>query len=133
MKSALLTAALTACLCGCFSMESSVSCVTGDEHAVVSNAGCYLFNVIPLFCGNASPDENGQHAFPFVMFRDDVTMDKLQQRLMDRAAQTGRRAEDLAYHNYESVMITIPWTNFIIPIPYVLCTHEIQLSGVLRK
>ena len=124
----LLSAALS--LSGCFSLDSSRDPATGDEHVLVSNYGWRLFNSIPLFCGNAY---NGRDQLgPWAFFRDDVTMDKIQGRFMDYAKSNGTTIKDLTYHNYETVLFTIPSTAIPIPIPYIICYREIQLSGVVK-
>ena len=101
---------------------------TGQEHVHVSNYGWYLFHCIPLACGNAS---TGAWT-PWVIFRNDVTMDKVQDRLMRHAAERNKTPTDLSYHNYDTVFISIPFTGVPIPIPYLVCYREIQLSGVLK-
>ena len=123
-----LTVALS--LAGCFSLDSSRDPATGNEHVLVSNYGWRLFNCIPLFCGNAY---NGRDQLgPWAFFRDDVTLEKIQGRFMDYAKENGRTISDLSYHNYETVLFTIPSTAIPIPIPYIVCYREIQLSGVVK-
>lgn len=100
----------------------------GSEHVLCENYGWSLFGVIPLFCGNATPDA----WFPWAMFRDDVTMDKLQGRVTDYAAAHGRSVTNLTYFNDQDVLFEIPGTQIPIPIPYVVTYREIQISGELR-
>lgn len=69
---------VTLCLTGCFSIDSADVPQTGEEHVHVANYGWYLFNIVPLACGNAAEDPN----LPSIFFRNDVTMDKVQQRFM---------------------------------------------------
>ncbi|MGN0855150.1 MAG: hypothetical protein ACI4R9_06490 [Kiritimatiellia bacterium] len=114
------------CLAGCFSLDHGRFVRTNEEHVLVSNYGWYLFDYIPLVCGNANKDRR----LPWVMFRDDVQMDKIQYRFMDYAGE--RRARDLAYNTTDSVLLMIPGIGFPLPIPYVLTYREIQLSGVLE-
>ena len=52
--------------------------------------------------------------------------------MFNYARQQRRSAHDLIYHNYETIMMYIPLLGIPIPIPYVICYHEIQLSGVLK-
>lgn len=113
-------------LTGCFSLDHGRFVRTNEEHVLVSNYGWYLFNYIPLACGNANQDR----WLPWVMFRNDVQMDKIQGRFMDYAGP--RKMRDLAYTTSESVLLTIPGINLPLPIPYVLTYREIQLSGVLE-
>ena len=143
------------CLSGCFSIDCGRLIRTDEEHVLVSNYGWYLFNLIPLACGNA--DERS--SAPFMFFRNDVTMDKIQRRFMMYADEYGRRmaadgadaaepvsygktierisehvqVHDLAYTTRESVLFEIPSVNFPFPIPYILTYREIQLSGVLGR
>ena len=116
---------------GCFSIQHSAT-VRHDgceEHIFVSNYGWYLFNLVPLVCGNASHDP----VLPFVFFRDDVTMDKIQRRFMDEAFALGKtQIEDLHYINDDSILFEMPGFNFPIPVPYLLTFKEIKLSGDAR-
>ena len=113
-------------LTGCFSLDHGRFVRTPEEHVLVSNYGWYLFHYFPLACGNASKDR----WLPWVMFRNDVQMDKIQGRFMDYAGD--RKAHDLAYTTTESVMLHIPGLNLPLPVPYLLTYREIQLSGVLE-
>ena len=112
---------------GCFSVETAIIKSTGKEHVLVSNYGWYLFDVIPILCGNASCD-----AFlPMMLFRNDVTMDKIQKRFFIYADEHGKDASDLVYSNREQVLFEFPGSNISIPLPYLLTYREMQLSGVL--
>lgn len=119
-------AALASLAQGCFSLECTPMPRIGGEQMLVSNYGWYLFDAIPLACGNASEDR----LTPWVFFRNDVRMDKIQKRFTDRAARRGMNIEEMTYKTKESVMFEIPSLNFPLPIPYFLTYHEIQLSGV---
>ena len=113
-------------LAGCFSLDRASFFRTNEEHVLVSNYGWYLFHYFPLACGNASKDR----WLPWVMFRNDVQMDKIQARFMDYAGP--RHVRNLTYTTYDSVMLEIPGLNLPLPIPYLLTYREIQLSGVLE-
>ena len=113
---------------GCFTMERAVIPYTGgSEHMLASNYGWYLFNVIPLACGNAREDR----WTPWVLFRNDVTMDKIQRRFTGYAEEHGFEMHDLTYSTKASVMFDVPGMNLPLPVPYLLTYREIQLSGVL--
>jgi len=127
-------------LAGCYSMEvatssslktSALSSDDGSplEHVVVSNYGWYLFNWIPLACGNATP---GAY-FPWKFFSNQVRPDLLHDRLMAHAAAQNADMKDLSFIRHEKVFFDLPGTNFPVPIPYVLCYREIQFSGVLTQ
>jgi hypothetical protein len=126
--SVIATACVTLCLTGCFSLENASSRVSKDEEVVVRNYGWKLFYFIPVVCGNASENPFS----PWVFFRNDVDMNKLQSRLMDFAASNGKTPYKLVYHNYDTVMWEIPLVNLSLPIPYFLCYNEIQLSARLK-
>ena len=110
-------------LAGCYSMDissnkaishpsSSSNEVARAEHVVVSNYGWYLFNAIPLACGNADRDAK----FPWKYAR-----------------KQGADVGELTFFRDEQVFFSIPGSQFPVPIPYVLCFREIQFSGVLTK
>ena len=103
----------TLCLTGCLSTEVSKSEVCGTEHIFVDDYGWKLFNWIPLF-------------------RSDITLERVQKELMAESARRGKIATDLTIHSYDKVTFDIPLIVITIPIPYVICYHEIQVSGVLK-
>ena len=117
------------CLGGCFSIERAALPCTNDEHVLVSNYGWYLFHFIPIACGNAKEDR----WTPWVHFRDDVTMDKVQRRFMMLAKDPEEEIRNPTYTTYESVMLEIPGLNLPLPVPYLLTYREIQLSGIISK
>lgn len=118
----------TFCLTGCFTLESASIETTGEEHVHIANEGWYLFHKYPLVCGNA--DKNG--FLPFVFFRNDVKMNKLQERFFDYAEEQGKSSQDMNYMTSESVLFEVPGLSFPLPIPYLLTQRTIQLSGVLK-
>lgn len=120
--------AIPVVLTGCFSIEKGRLNSSGEEQVLVSNYGWYLFHFIPLACGNA----NERAITPWVLFRNDVTMDKVQKRFFSYAdTRENIKVEELSYRTYESVLFEIPGSNIPIPLPYILSYKEIQLSGVL--
>lgn len=117
-------------LAGCFSIENSCLKTTLDQQVVVSNYGWYLFEFIPLACGNA----NENASLPWAFFRNDVTMDKIQARFFSYVdKKDGFETIDLSYRVNESVLFEIPGSNIPIPLPYIFTYKEIQLSGVLAS
>jgi len=127
MQAALAATALLAA--GCFSLETGTVSSSGEKHVLVANYGWYLFHFIPVVCGNANP----RPWLPWVFFRDDVTMEKIQSRFMSHAESEGGDAYDLSYTTSESVMLNIPAMNLPLPLPYLLTYKDMQLSGTLRK
>ncbi len=115
---------------GCFTIDRAAVPTTDEDHQLVGNYGWYLFHVIPLACGNASEDA----WFPWVLFRNDVRMNKVQTRFMKEAEKCGKpKASNLAYITHEQVLFEVPGLNFPIPLPYFITYREIQLSGILTK
>lgn len=110
------------CLSGCLSIDTAATAYGGGEHVLARNYGWTLFNCIPLFCGNASADAT----CGFVMFRDDVTMERVQAKLAEYAA--GREIVCPVYHNADTVFITL----FGFPIPYLICYNEVSVSATLK-
>ena len=125
------TLGVTLCLTGCFSIETGTVPRTQNEHLIVSNYGWYLFHFIPVACGNASKDR----WLPWTLFRNDVTMHKIQSSFMDYAREHGGtdNVDNLSYTSRDSVMLEIPGLELPLPIPYLLTYREIQLSGEIRK
>ena len=123
MKNSILISLLgvTLCLTGCLSIDTA-PVKDGGEHIMVNNYGVKFCNWIPLFCGNAADDAS----CGFVLFRDDVTVEKLQHRLV--AAANGRMIECPSY----DVKSTIFHTLFGLPIPYLFTSKEITLSGTVK-
>ena len=127
-----------ALLCGCYSMEiadnpalrnSRPTDGTGKpvEHVLISNYGWYLFNCVPLVCGNASVGAS----FPWKFFSDQVNPGIVHDRMMEHAASRNADAEDLVANYDEKVFLQIPEVQ--VPIPFLLCYREIQMSAVLTE
>lgn len=131
IKSIFLFVAGMIFLSGCFSINSTTSHVSGEHHILVQNYGWRLFYAIPLFCGNATKPQ--ERIGPWAFFRDDVTLDKVQDRFFTYAqAFDDGEVKDLTYHYRETTLFNIPFTQFPVPIPYIICYREIQLSGVVK-
>ena len=132
------SAALAFCA-GCFSIERAALSpeigtaasmdkdATPQEHVLVSNYGWYLFNRMPLVCGNARKGA----FFPWAFFCNDVDETVLQDRFTDYAAEIGCDVDDLVMFNSEQVLLDI--YSIPVPIPYICCYREMQISGVLVK
>ena len=113
LKRALLFLSVATCFGGCLSTEVSKSEVCGTEHIFVQDYGWKLFNCIPLF-------------------RPDITLKRVRTELEDEAKRRGKTAENLTWHNYDTIIFTLPILYVPIPIPYLICYQEVQLSGVLK-
>lgn len=138
MKQIFALAAAAALLSGCISVERSQRTVfdrlpvegtpgTPEQHIHVSNYGYYLFNSIPLFCGNASKAGTGNTVF----FRDDVTLAKMQNVLLE---EVSRRPYSIV-----EIQPKTASTCFFSVVPYVGNTlgifwyKEVQISAVMVK
>jgi hypothetical protein len=119
---------VTICLTGCFSLESSNPAHSDDELVVIRNYGWKLFYFIPIVCGNA----NEESWCPWKFFKNEVTIDKMQQKFADYAARKGKKTNKIVYNSYDTVLWEIPIIDFPLPIPYLLCYDEIQLSGQMK-
>lgn len=139
-KTGIYLCCAAAVLCaGCFSIERAAlppeidtaasvgKGTTSKEHVLVSNYGWYLFNRVPIVCGNARKGA----FFPWVFFRNDVDETKLQDRFTGYAAEIECDVDDLAMFNSEQVLLDV--YSIPVPIPYVCCYREMQISGVLVK
>lgn len=130
--------AVTLLVSGCVSVEraggvapAGVSILgapgTPDEHVLVSNYGYYLFNCIPLFCGNTAREQRGET----VWFANEVTLEKTQEILMDEVRSRKCRVAEIQPH--------VKSTCFFGVIPYVGTTFglvwykEVQMSAVLVR
>ena len=102
----------TLCLTGCLSTEIARSEVSGVEYIYGSDCCWKLFNCIPVFT-------------------QDISQDRVQKEMAAAAAKRGKTASGIVSHNYENVLFEIPLI-ISIPIPYLFCYHEIQLSGTLQ-
>jgi len=100
---------------------------TPVEYVQVSNFGYYLFNCIPIFCGNTADDRQGNT----IWFSDEVTLAKTQDILVDRARSRNCQMAALQPQ--------VKSTCFFSAIPYVGTTFgilwykEVQLSAALVR
>ncbi len=130
LVSLLFSLPATQSLTGCFSIDRASVPHSHHEHQLVGNYGWYLFHIFPLACGNAHEEA----WTPWVLFRNDVTINKIQDRFMKAAADCGKqKTSNLTYITHEQVLFEIPGLNFPVPIPYFITYREIQLSGILEK
>ena len=129
-------------LSGCFSFEATpIGGGTADglrlpasagapvEHVVVANTGWFLFNFIPVACGNTADDAT----LPWKFFRNSVHERVLHDRITKYAARRQCDLEELNVFNDEQVLLSIPGTSFPIPLPYIITFREMQISCVLVK
>lgn len=125
-------------LAGCYSIDiattsslkkSALSPEDGRpmEHVVVSNYGWYLFNFIPIACGNDKADA----VFPWLFFSNRISATILHDKMMAYAASMNADVRDLAFFCDEKVIFDLPGTHFPLPIPYLLGFRDIQFSGTL--
>ena len=100
---------------------------TPVEHIHVSNYGYYLFNCIPIFCGNTSADARHET----VWFSDEVTLARVQGVVLEEVRN--RKCQVTEIQPYARS------TCFFSAIPYVGTTFglvwfkEVQMSAVLIR
>ena len=100
---------------------------TPDEHVHVSNFGYYLFNCIPLFCGNTAQDQRGNT----IWFSDEVTLEKTQDIMLDEVRSRKCQVTE--------IQPQVKSTCFFGAIPYVGTTFgivwykEVQMSAMLVR
>ena len=131
---------LAVMLGGCYSMDVGTNAALQNselkegvdkpiEHVLISNYGWYLFNCIPLVCGNATPGES----FPWKFFTDQVNPILLHDRLMTYANSKDANVKNIVFSRDERVFFDVPGTEIPCPLPFLVCYQEIQLSAVLVK
>ncbi len=124
---------------GCFSMQTASNMrfegykITGTdghfvEHVHVSNYGYYLFNRIPLVCGNA--DDDAWLGIKF--FSDHVTPEIVQGKLTRRASDLGANVADMNFVYDSTCMIPMP-IEYVNTTFGILWIKEMQASGVFVK
>ena len=137
MKTIFLLSAMCAGLCltsGCFSIDRAdttliifFSMIGSDgqpkKHVVVSNFGYYLFNSVPLVCGDVR-DRGG-----IIFFENQVTVPDVQAVLVDEAEKNRCHLENLQTF-YESTC-TMPLIPYIQSSLGLLWYREIEMSAVL--
>ena len=125
---------------GCYSMDVGTNTALQNselkegvdkpiEHVLISNYGWYLFNCIPLVCGNVTRGES----FPWKFFTDQVNPILLHDRMMEYANSKNANVKNIVFTRDERVFFEVPGTEIPCPLPFLVCYHEIQLSGVLVK
>lgn len=125
---------------GCYSMDVGTNAALRNselvedvdkpiEHVLISNYGWYLFNCIPLVCGNAMPGES----FPWKFFADHVDPVLLHDRMMTYAKSKNANLKNIVIARDERVFFEVPGTEIPCPLPFFVCYQETQLSGVLVK
>jgi hypothetical protein len=98
-----------------------------EECVTVSNYGYYLFNVLPLFCGNTVDGRLGNT----VWFQNHVTLDRTQAVMMREIKPMRPLVTCLQPHSYETCFFSV--------IPYIgnslgiVWYKQIDLSAILVK
>jgi hypothetical protein len=95
------------------------------EHVVVENHGWYLFNCIPIFSGRFTEEDKET----FEWFSDEVTLEKLQHELVDRAKKKNAYCSNMVvFYNATCMLSMIPYVGTSFGI---LWYKEMQLSSDL--
>ena len=130
----------SALLSGCYSIHVASSqdfsnCRLAAEenrvptsHMLVQNDGWFLFDKLPLICGNA----NTESWFPWTLFKDEVGIDYVQKAIVRRAKMRGERIVQMNVINQNATLMSFPGTQGLA-VPYLICHHETQISVVFVK
>lgn len=106
-----------------------VLCTPGitEECVTVSNYGYYLFNVLPIFCGNTTDGRLGNT----VWFQNHVTLERTQSVLMREIKPSRPLVTNLMPHSYETCFFSV--------IPYIgnslgiVWYKQIDISAILVR
>lgn len=99
------------------------------EHYQIQNYGWYLFDTLPIICGDLDKDAK----LCFTLFSDQVRTDLLTKEFNDRVRETGTRPVCVNTLNTDLKTFEIPGISFPLILPYIICYREVQISGVLVK
>lgn len=99
------------------------------EHYHVRNSGWYLFDKLPLVCGDTNPNSLCGISF----FSDQVRVDTMTRIFNDRVRSTGTKPACVATIVDDGVTFEVPGVSFPLILPYVVCYREVQISGVLVR
>lgn len=98
-----------------------------QEVITVSNYGYYLFNFLPIFCGNTMEGRTGNT----VWFQNHVTLERTQSVMLREIKDEKPWVTNLQTHSYETCFFSV--------IPYIgnslgiVWYKQIDLSAVLVK
>lgn len=135
---AVAAAVSSAALSGCYSFHVASSqsfsrCALATEGGCVpvelvlaQNDGWFLFDRIPVVCGNPDVDS----WFPWRFFSDETDMARVQDPIVARARARGARIVQMAAVNDNATLMPVPGVEGL-SIPYILCHHETQISALL--
>lgn len=127
-------------LSGCYSIQVARSpafsrCrIAAEEdcvptaHMLVQNDGWFLFDRLPIVCGNA----NTESWFPWTFFKDEVSMEYVQKAIVRRAKMRGERIVQMNAINHNATLMSLPSTQGL-SVPYLICHHATQISVVFEK
>lgn len=99
------------------------------EHYQLQNYGWYLFDTIPLVCGDINPDAK----LCLAVFKDHVRTDLLTAEFNRHVRETNTRPVCVATLNTDLVTFEIPGLSIPLIVPYILCYREVQISALLVK
>lgn len=101
---------------------------TPTSHMLVKNEGWFLFDRIPIVCGNTDTES----IFPWTFFNDEVSMAYVQKAIVRRAEIRGERIVQMNVINHDATLMSLPSTQGL-SVPYLICHHETQISAVYVK
>ena len=97
------------------------------EHYQVQNYGWYLFDTLPLVCGDTDPDAT----IPFSLFSDEVRTDTVTGIFNEHVRSMGAKPVSVAVLCDDRVTFEVPGLSIPLIIPYIICYREVQISALL--
>ena len=125
---------------GCYSMHTASSpdfmaCTFAAEkgaileHVYVQNNGWFLFERLPLICGNIDDEA----MLPWTFFCNETDIAAVESKLLQRARSKDARIVHENVINSGTTLLSIPASNIALSIPYFICRRETQISAVLMQ
>jgi hypothetical protein len=125
---------------GCYSLhtastpELAACSLAGEdgeilEHVFIQNSGWFLFERLPLICGNV--DETS--LCPWTFFSNETDLAAVEGQLAKRVRKLNARVVQENVINAATTLMSIPGSNIAFSVPYLICRRETQISAVLMR
>jgi hypothetical protein len=99
------------------------------EHVFIQNSGWFLFERLPLICGNV--DE--QSPWPWTFFANETDLAAVEAQLAAHAQKMNACVVQENVINAATTLMSIPGSNVAFSVPYLICRRETQISAVLMR
>lgn len=125
---------------GCYSLhtastpELAACSLAGEEgeileHVFIQNSGWFLFERLPLICGNV--DETS--LWPWTFFANETDLAAVEGQLAKRVRKLNARVVQENVINAATTLMSIPGSNIAFSVPYLICRRETQISAILMR